>query len=166
MRLTKQTSDAIKVLVLCAKSPDTRLKAAALAEEIGTTKQVGLKLVNLLARQGYVETVRGPSGGIRLANGVETRTIGSIVRDLEALELSQSCAGSNTEKTHRQLEQFVDDAFDAFISVLEGKTIADLAGRRASSSSKSTASSAARKPSRAAVKPTAKPANERREGLR
>jgi len=165
MRLTKQTSDAIKVLVLCAKAPNTLLKAAALAEEIGTTKQVGLKLVNLLARQGYVETVRGPSGGIRLATGIESRTIGSVVRDIEALELSQSGKGPSAQKTHRQLEQFVDDAFDAFISVLEGKTIADLAGRKSSAISAPTPP--AKKPARATDKPAAKSSTAaRRESLR
>ncbi|MEM1306150.1 MAG: Rrf2 family transcriptional regulator [Pseudomonadota bacterium] len=130
MRLTKQTSDSIKILVLCAQTETGLLKTADIADRIGTTRQVGLKLVNLLARQGYVETVRGPSGGIRLGAGVEEHSIGEIVRSLEALELSQADAGASSHRTHRQLESFVDDAFEAFLSVLDGKTIKEMAGGR------------------------------------
>lgn len=135
MRLTKQTSDSIKILVLCAQTETGLLKTADIADRIGTTRQVGLKLVNLLARQGYVETVRGPSGGIRLGAGVEERSIGEIVRSLEALELSQANATASSHRTHQQLESFVDDAFEAFLSVLDKKTIAEMAsGRRAATS--------------------------------
>lgn len=128
MRLTKQTSDSIKILVLCAQNREDLLKTADLAERIGTTRQVGLKLVNLLARQGYVETVRGPSGGLRLADDVDTQTIGQIVRSLEALEVTQSDEAASSHGTHVRLEAFVDDAFAAFLSVLDKKTIGDLAG--------------------------------------
>ncbi|MEO0798766.1 MAG: Rrf2 family transcriptional regulator [Pseudomonadota bacterium] len=133
MRLTKLTSDAIRILVLCQTTDGALQKVAALSATIGVTKPLGLKLVNQLARLGYVDTVRGPNGGIRLAAGVADRPMGQLVRELEAFELHRATTSATGEggdrATAHQLENMVDDAFDAFLAVLDQQTIADLAQR-------------------------------------
>lgn len=129
MRLSKQTSDAVKILTACARTDASR-KAAEIADEIGITKQVGLKLVNMLARLGYVATVRGPRGGLRLAKPATAISVGQVVRDLEARRASPA---TDDEDAVGALSPFLDDAFDAFVSVLDAHSIADLAARPSAS---------------------------------
>lgn len=125
MRLSKQTSDAVKILTVCAQADggSRPVKVAAISEATGITKQLGLKLVNMLARLGYVETIRGPRGGFRLARAAGEISVGSLVRDFEG-QRSTPDAGSETGLT-----PVLDDAFEAFVKVLDGHTIADLAAR-------------------------------------
>lgn len=131
MRLSKQTSDAVKVLVLCARDTNRFVKVAEVAEQVQVTKPLGLKLVNLLARLGYLETVRGPNGGVRLARDPETLTLGEVVRDLEAFGMRDTGDQAHTDRTHGDpatgLQGYVDDAFRAFLAVLDQQTIGALA---------------------------------------
>lgn len=131
MRLSKQTSDAVKVLVLCARNADTLVKVASVADQIAVTKPLGLKLVNILARLGYLETVRGPNGGVRLARDPETLTLGEVVRDLEAFSMHESPMDPDPDSAaalnRSGLQEYVDDAFRAFLAVLDQQTIAALA---------------------------------------
>lgn len=126
MRLSKQTSDAVKILTVCARADGEPRKAADIAAEVGITKQVGLKLVNMLARLDYVTTVRGPKGGLRLARPAVSISVGQVVRDLEAQRVAQA---PDYDDSPGALSPFLDDAFDAFVSVLDAHTIADLAAR-------------------------------------
>ncbi len=125
MRLTKQTSDAVKILTLCARAEvdAAPLKVAVIAEAAGITRQLGLKLVNALAHLGYVTTVRGPRGGIRLARPAAEIPVGSVVRDFE----QRRTAGD--VNVGDDLHPMLDSAFEAFVAVLDLHTIADLAAR-------------------------------------
>lgn len=134
MRLSKQTSDAVKILVCCACTDDRLIKVAEIAERTGVTKALGLKLVNLLSRLEYLETVRGPKGGIRLSCVPAETRLGDIVRDLEIFEMTggdhrdASAADVMSGDTlPPALEGCVDDAFEAFVTVLNQNSLADLA---------------------------------------
>ena len=67
MRLTKSTSHAIRILIDCARADDRLVKVAELSERLQITQQNVFKIVNLLARAGLIEAMRGRNGGVRLA---------------------------------------------------------------------------------------------------
>ena len=135
MNLSKQTSDAIQMLVCCHRAGDGLVKVAQVAKELDLTKQMALKLANILSQAELVVTFRGPSGGIRLSDNARQATIGDIVRRLERAPVPKS----TTQKT--QLKDFIDDAFEAFLDVLDRNTLSDIAEQKPRSGSKKTLTS-------------------------
>ncbi|MEM7751489.1 MAG: Rrf2 family transcriptional regulator, partial [Pseudomonadota bacterium] len=90
MNLSKQTSDAIQMLACCYRAGDELVKVANIADELGLTKQMALKLANILSQAELVETFRGPSGGIRLSEATRDAMLGEIVRRLESAPTQKS----------------------------------------------------------------------------
>lgn len=153
MRLNKSTSHAVRILIDCAKAEDQLVKVGEIAQRLDITQQNAFKIVHLLSRAGFLSSVRGRNGGVRLARPATEIRIGDVVRAIEFTELNGSKPASGASLT-----QIVDDALEAFISVLDQHTLAQMAkagqGLPGSSSggrsAKSTAKSA-RTPARAAA---------------
>jgi Rrf2 family nitric oxide-sensitive transcriptional repressor len=133
MRLTKSTSHAIRILIDCARAGDRLIKVAELSQRLDITQQNVFKIVNLLARAGLIEAMRGRNGGVRLARPATTIRIGDVVRATEVthVEIEDGPAG-RAQKSGAGVNQILDDALVAFISVLDQHTLADMAGGRAS----------------------------------
>lgn len=130
MKLSKQTTDAIEILVSCVRSNDNLLKVGDVAVELGLSKQMALKLAYILNQAGFLEAVRGPKGGIRLTSAARNAKLGEIVRELELQPFSGNGGGDSL------FGGYVDEAFEAFLSVLDQHTLADLAARADSRSPK------------------------------
>ncbi len=148
MRLTKSTSHAIRILLDCATADDRLVKVAVLSERLDITQQNIFKIVNMLAKAGLLEAVRGRNGGVKLARPASEIRIGDVVRASEVthveIEDNESARGRG-----RGVNQILDDALGAFIDVLDQHTLADMAkGQRIPGASPS------RKP-RAGSKPAA-----------
>lgn len=152
MKLNKATSHALRVLVACARSGDGLQKVADLAAELELTQQNTFKIAHLLSRAGYLEGERGRYGGVRLKVPAESIKVGEVVKAMEFLpdQPEESDAGIG------QHDQLFDAAFDAFVTVLNQTTIADMAlankqaAPRARKQKKSKSGKAAAKVSRAA----------------
>jgi len=120
MRLNKTTNHAIRILVDCARSGDELVKVAEISQRLDITQQNTFKIVHLLSRGGFVKAVRGRYGGVKLARPASDIRVGEVVAVIE---------GSNIERDEdRQSAQTIfDNALEAFISVLNQHTIADMA---------------------------------------
>jgi Rrf2 family protein len=128
MRLTKSTSHAIRILIECARAADRLIKVAELSQQLEITQQNVFKIVNLLARAGLIEAMRGRNGGVRLARPAATIRIGDVVRATEVthVEIEDGTAGRK-QKRGRGVNKILDDALGAFIDVLDQHTLADMA---------------------------------------
>ena len=67
MRLTKQTSYALRILIHCAVSGEKHVKAADIAAEHGITEFNVAKIVPILVRGGFIATSRGRTDQSRRA---------------------------------------------------------------------------------------------------
>ena len=86
MRLTKQTSYALRILIHCAVSGEKHVKAAEIAAEHGITEFNVAKIVPILVRGGFIATSRGRTGGLKLARPPEEGLLGAM-REVMRCEL-------------------------------------------------------------------------------
>lgn len=127
MRLTKQTGHAIQILVDCALAREHLVKVASLSDRLDITKQNTFKIVHLLSRAEFIASVRGPSGGIRLARPASNISIGDVVKAMEDTNVDIVGERPVRGAAPPALSSLFGDALAAFISVLDAHTIADLA---------------------------------------
>lgn len=134
MRLTQYSNFALRTLQLLA----LRAPAIVSVEDVARAHRISrshlVKVAHELGRRGYVETIRGRSGGMRLARPAEEITVGEIIRWSEApLELVE-CFNSDTNTCPLlgicHLSRGIQRALRAFMSVLDDMTIADIAINR------------------------------------
>ena len=128
MRLSQQTKNAVSVLAFFARTPEKTYTVSEIAAGCDITEYNAFKLVPILVRTGFLNTIRGRNGGVCLARPAEEMSIGSVVR---ATEDRLQDAGDKSSKTGLTFDDMVDDAFLAFIEILDQSTIAELASGEA-----------------------------------
>ena len=84
MRLTLYTDYSLRVLLfLGTKEPGALSTIKEISDAYGISKNHLMKVSHELGKMGYVETIRGRGGGIRLAKRPEEIGIGEVVRQTE-----------------------------------------------------------------------------------
>ena len=134
MQLTKHTDYALRVLMFLAQT-EGRSTIHDIAETHGISENHLMKIVNQLARHGFVDTLRGKGGGIRLALAPELIGIGEVVRSteetLDVLDcLARDYGGSCAIAPSCRLKAVLRDAQQAFLRQLDAHTLEDLLPRQ------------------------------------
>jgi Rrf2 family nitric oxide-sensitive transcriptional repressor len=107
---------------------------AEIAESFDVSKTHLMKVVNKLGQQGYIETVRGKGGGIRLGRLPAQIRIGAVVRDTEEDLAVMGClaeTGFCRIEGCCVLRHALREATLAFLRMLDDYTLADLLTPRA-----------------------------------
>jgi Rrf2 family nitric oxide-sensitive transcriptional repressor len=135
MRLTVYTDYALRLLMYLAVKNDGLATIAEVAYSYGISKNHLMKVAHQLGVAGYVDTVRGRGGGLRLAKPIETINLGDVVRhtepDLALVPCFAPDSASCTIFSSCALRGALSGALDAFLSALDGHTLADLVRSRA-----------------------------------
>ncbi len=130
MQLTSFTDYALRVLIFAASRPETRCLTADVAAAFGISRHHVVKVVNELQHLGYLDTTRGRDGGFALALPPGRIRIGDVVRRTEGTMTLVECFDrqTNTCPLARAcgLKGALREAFDAFLGVLDGYSLADL----------------------------------------
>jgi len=127
MRLTRHTDYALRVLMYAGSRPQELVTISEVARAYRISRNHLVKVVNTLGRQGYLETIRGKNGGIRLGKAPETISVGKVVRAMEEHLDIIDCTGSECPiLAPCKLRHALGEARDAFMRVLDGYTLADL----------------------------------------
>lgn len=134
MRLTKQSNYAVRILMYCAASNEPLDKVAAIAEVYGVSEYFLFKILQPLVDKGYIETVRGRAGGIRLGKEPGDITLGEVIRAAEDKFIMAECFEEDEPTCPLvnacALNSALSEALGAFFQVLDSYTIGDLVANR------------------------------------
>jgi Rrf2 family nitric oxide-sensitive transcriptional repressor len=134
MRLTGFTDFALRVLMYVGAKGESLSTVEEIADSYGISRHHLTKVVHRLGQLGYLETIRGKNGGIRLARDPGEINLGAVVRQMEddltlvpclpgggpACRIAPACV----------LKGIVSGALSAFLQAFDGHTLADLLAPR------------------------------------
>lgn len=130
MRLTTFSDYAFRVLIYLGAAPQRLATIADIAGAYGVSENHLMKVVHQLARLGYIETVRGKGGGMRLARPAAKINVGEVLRATEDGFALVECMGEGESDCRIvsacALKSALGEAVGAFLAVLDGYTLADL----------------------------------------
>lgn len=129
MQLTLHTDYTLRVLIHAGVADGKLITINDIAETFDISKQHLMKVVNNLSQKGYLDTVRGKGGGIRLGRPPHDINIGQVVRETEERLQVIGCLqrrGYCRIERACVLRGALHDASNAFLAELDRYTLADL----------------------------------------
>ncbi|CAH1651845.1 Rrf2 family transcriptional regulator [Chelatococcus asaccharovorans] len=135
MRMTFHTDYALRMLIYAALRPDGVCTVNDVAVTYGLSRNHLLKVALTLRNLGLIETIRGRSGGIRIAKAPAEINIGALVRateeDFSLVECMQGVGGTCAISPACRLKGVFAEALAAYLAVLDTYTLADIVRNRA-----------------------------------
>ena len=137
MQLSLHADYSLRVLIyLAAARPAGRVVSTLeISDAYGISRNHLVRVMQTLAASGYVTATAGRTGGVTLACAPDDIRISDVIRASEPSLRLVECfdKSSNTCPIARacELKKMLRQALDAFLSVLDGYTIADVANPRA-----------------------------------
>lgn len=129
MRLARMTDYAIRLLIYVGQRGERLCTIAEVATAYEISETHLMKITNQLALGGWLQTVRGKGGGIRLAMAPARIPLGAVVRTMEPDFFIVDCFSTGTTCTLTGacvLTGVVDGALQRFMAHLDGHTLADV----------------------------------------
>jgi Rrf2 family nitric oxide-sensitive transcriptional repressor len=134
MRLTQYSDYSLRVLMYLGVRPGQLATIDEISQAYGISKAHLMKVVHELGRAGYLETVRGRGGGLRLAQDLAAIGVGDVVRHAEGHMDLVECFDPETNTCRIApacaLRGVLAEALEAFLATLDEYTLADLVSRR------------------------------------
>jgi Rrf2 family nitric oxide-sensitive transcriptional repressor len=88
MQVTHFTDYAIRTLIYLGSLKEGELtNISQVSKVFGISRNHMVKIVNKLGHTGFIQTIRGKNGGIRLMRPAAQINIGSVIRELESLDV-------------------------------------------------------------------------------
>jgi Rrf2 family transcriptional regulator, nitric oxide-sensitive transcriptional repressor len=130
MHLTQYTDFALRTLIALAVSPAERSTVSEISHAYQISRHHLVKVAGRLAELGFIETMRGKGGGLRLARRPQRICIGEVVRAMEAelgvVECLTAGGGRCVIAPACRLKSILHDATARFLEELDQYTLADV----------------------------------------
>lgn len=129
MHITRYTDYSLRVLIYLALQPDRLSTIQEIATSYDISKNHLMKVVHQLTLKGYIESVRGKNGGLRLQREPGDVNIGVLVRETEHdLNLVECFSAGNQccITPVCELKNILAEALQNFLGTLDRYTLADL----------------------------------------
>ena len=129
MRLTAMTDYALRLLMYLGRQPQRLCTIAEVAQAHQISEAHLMKITHQLGRAGWISTVRGKGGGMRLAHAPADIGLGAVVRSMEPDFQLVDCLAERPQcRLNGQcgLTGVVHQALDAFLAVLDQRSLADV----------------------------------------
>lgn len=128
MQLTQQTDYALRVLMYVGANSGRRVNITEIADFYQISRSHLTKIVASLARSGYLKSIRGNNGGLRLEKQADEINIGEVVRRFEPLDILE-CMGKNRRcmiDRNCLLKRVFDEATALFLKTIDQYYLNDL----------------------------------------
>ena len=129
MRLTTMTDYAMRLLMYVAQHPNRLCNIAEIAKVYGISEAHLMKITHQLGLHGWLETVRGKGGGMRLAAAPADINLGAVVRSIEPDFYLVDCLTRETACNlagNCKLTGIMSGALQSLMQYLDAYTLADL----------------------------------------
>ena len=128
MQLTLFTDYALRTLVFLALQPEQHLSTITeVADRFSISRNHVVKIVHQLGMKGYIDTIRGKHGGIRLARARAEINLGDLIADMENMSCLMDCQREGCRLSPWcRFQSIMRKAMRAFMAVLAEFTLADL----------------------------------------
>ena len=129
MRLTRQTNYAIRILMYCAANEGRLSRIPEIAAAYNVSELFLFKILQPLVENGFITTVRGRNGGVKLGKPATEITLFDVVRVTEEGFSMAECFDADSDCPLIDscgLNAALRKALGAFFEVLAGVSIASL----------------------------------------
>ena len=130
MRLTLHTDYALRLLTLLAIEPDELHTIATVAKRYGISRNHMMKVAQTMIQAGFVTSVRGRHGGLKLAKKPAEIVLGAVVRKTEEDISLVGCFERNRNPCVLEaacgMRKPLHQALAAFFATLDSYTLADV----------------------------------------
>lgn len=130
MRLTTRTNLATRTLMFCAVNDGQLVRTSEIAARCNASTNHVAHVVQQLQAEGYLETLRGRTGGMRLAKPASRISIGAVFRVFESDIPFAECFDEERNTCPLaatcRLRSYVARALEAFYHELDMVTLEDL----------------------------------------
>lgn len=130
MRVTTRTNLAMRVLMYCAANNSRLVTRDEIAQAVNASTHHTGHVVGQLAQVGAITTVRGRSGGLRLAAPMADINIGQVFRHLESHLPIAECFDMDTNNCPLagacKLRDALAAAAEAFYASLDQVALSDI----------------------------------------
>ena len=129
MHLTNFSDYSIRVMIYLGLQKSKLVTISDIAKAYEISENHLTKAVHQLAQRGYIETVRGKGGGLRLVRKPDTVNIGEMIRYSEGNTTLLPCMDNEEScciRPNCKLMGILREAQVALFTVLDKYTLADL----------------------------------------
>lgn len=130
MRLTIRTNLAMRTLMYCAVHAGRTVRKTEIAKACNASENHLAQVIHKLALAGYITTMRGRTGGLKLRRAARSIGVGEVVRGFEGAVPLTDCMVKDNEACPFAgcclLKCAFTDALEAFYASLDKLTVADL----------------------------------------
>ena len=129
MHLKRYTDYSLRVLIYLASSPDHLVTIGSIAQDLDISRNHLMKVAKDLVAEGYVTSMKGKNGGLRLRRSADQIHIGDVIRRMEGhfnlVECLEPNNGCRLLPVCR-LKPILIQATEAFLKVLDPFTLQDV----------------------------------------
>lgn len=129
MKLSTFSDYSLRVLIYLGVQPGRLATVSEISEVFQVSQGHLMKVVHQLGRSGYVETVRGKGGGMRLGQAPEAIVLGHVIRQTEGEMVLVECFSDHSQcriQPACRLRSILGEGLGAMFKVLDSYTLADL----------------------------------------
>jgi Rrf2 family nitric oxide-sensitive transcriptional repressor len=138
MHLTRYSDYSLRVLIFLGIKGKTLATIPEIAGAYGISRGHLMKVVHTLGQLGYIETLRGRGGGLKLGMAPEKIGVGQVLRQTEESFALVDCFSTDKASERHcaitpacKLRGMLAEAMQAFLRVLDQYTLADIIEGRA-----------------------------------